>query len=216
MLSSSLYYPRYQLTHIWWVYNSFPSRLIISAKHLDWLIWSDFPSLHDTYSHPSLFQITIITALTSCLFSLLAAAEQGRFFVFGGMPGRSYQKFETFDNAERWMAHKSDVWRRRCFKRTVSSTLWEGVRIEGLMIFNEQYKSRCISCGDRDSVFFVCVCWACIMWIPAYWSVALDFLTPFSTVSQVAYSHNTPSALIEFQCWGHTVQTAYLGSVLYV
>lgn len=35
-----------------------------------------------------------------------------------------------------------------------------------------------------------------------YWSAALDFLTPFSTVSQVAHSHTAPSALIEFQHWG--------------
>lgn len=27
------------------------------------------------------------------------------------------------------------------------------------------------------------------MWIPAYWSVALDFVTPFSSVSQMACSH---------------------------
>lgn len=55
-----------------------------------------------------------------------------------------------------------------------------------------------------------CVWSARIMWIPAYWSVALDFLTPFSCVSQMACSHNTSLSPIEFQCWGRTVLMLFL------
>lgn len=59
----------------------------------------------------------------------------------------------------------------------------------------------------------VCVDVSCIMCILAhiYWSIALDFLTPFSTVSQSAYSHtNAPSVLIECQCCGCAATRFYL------
>lgn len=44
----------------------------------------------------------------------------------------------------------------------------------------------------------VCAFWACILWILGYWLVLLDFLTPFSTVSQLAYSHQP--AFVQLHC----------------
>lgn len=93
-----------------------------------------------------------------------------------------------------------------------------GKMAEGLAIYNrkkkkeKQSKWRYISCRERDRVC-LCGCRACIMCMLAhiYWSIALDFLTPFSTVSQAAYSHpNAPSVLIECQRWGRAVLRFYL------
>lgn len=80
----------------------------------------------------------------------------------------------------------------------------------------------------------VCVSWACILWIFGYWSVLLDYLTPFSTVSQLAYSHqpappppplpplSTPQCWLNFsvevtQCWDPPwlTRTVYFGQSLY-
>lgn len=46
-----------------------------------------------------------------------------------------------------------------------------------------------------------CVFWACILWILGHRSVLLDFLTPFSTVSQLAYSHQPASVQPDGADW---------------
>ena len=153
------------ILHICWAHRGFSSRPVISAKHGDWLIWSDFP-----FSPPHTHTFPPTTHSSVCVYPPGSS-------VLRGTRQRNDQKImtRTFDNVER----RTAKWG---FKEIPSSQLWVwcskhttrkmcGLCSKGLRVLlpglswdeGSDFRSgtRYISCGGRESEtesVFVCLC----------------------------------------------------------